>query len=125
MGLQMRTTNIGNAGTRYCVIAITPRRLYSFIGIGSLETVFASYFDRAIHFMELPGKNPHSELHFFLNQRRVVHFAWLSRAGIYHGGFNFGASHISQDGDDNFVENKALLNYSKLSEALKQSNLVL
>lgn len=32
-----------------------------------------------------------SELHFFIEQRRAVHFAWLSGAGIYHGGLNFGA----------------------------------
>jgi hypothetical protein len=32
-----------------------------------------------------------SELHFFIKQRRAVHFAWLSGAGIYHGGLNFGA----------------------------------
>lgn len=34
-----------------------------------------------------------SELHFFIKQRRAIHFAWLSGAGIYHGGLNFGAQH--------------------------------
>ncbi|KAL8160474.1 hypothetical protein V2J09_002011 [Rumex salicifolius] len=114
-GLQMETANISN-GIRYYVMAVTPRRLYSFTGIGSLETVFASYLERTVHFMELPGENPNSELHFFIMQRRALHFAWLSGAGIYHGGLNFGASHSSQGGDENFVENKALLDYSKLSE---------
>ncbi|XP_058090149.1 vacuolar sorting protein 18 isoform X2 [Magnolia sinica] len=116
MGLQMETTSVGNA-TRYYVMAVTPTRLYSFTGIGLLETVFASYSDRAVHFMELPGEIPNSELHFFIKQRRAEHFSWLSGAGIYHGDLNFGAQHSSTNGDENFVENKALLDYSKLSEA--------
>lgn len=115
MGLQMETASIHNA-TRYYLMAVTPTRLYSFTGIGSLDTVFASYVDRAVHFMELPGEIPNSELHFFFKHRRAVHFAWLSGAGIYHGGLNFGAQHSSPNGDENFVENKALLDYSKLSE---------
>ncbi|EEF44511.1 vacuolar sorting protein 18 isoform X2 [Ricinus communis] len=115
MGLQMETANLSN-GTRYYVMAVTPTRLYSFTGIGSLETVFAGYLERAVHFMELPGEILNSELHFFIKQRRAVHFAWLSGAGIYHGGLNFGAQHSYPNGDENFVENKALLDYSKLSE---------
>ncbi|KAL6285226.1 hypothetical protein ACE6H2_009616 [Prunus campanulata] len=91
----------------------------------SLQTVFASYLDHVVHFMELPGEIPNrqvclltliNELHFYIKQRRAVHFAWLSGAGIYHGGLNFGAQHSSPNGDENFVENKALLNYSILSE---------
>lgn len=115
MGLQMETASTSN-GTRYYVMAVTPTRMYSFTGIGSLDTVFASYLERAVHFMELPGEIPNSELHFFIKQRRAIHFAWLSGAGIYHGGLNFGAQHSSSDGDENFVENKALLNYTKLCE---------
>ncbi|KAH9792775.1 vacuolar sorting protein 18 [Citrus sinensis] len=134
MGLQMETASLSN-GTRYYVMAVTPTRLYSFTGFGSLDTVFASYLDRAVHFMELPVMVVFfiSELHFFIKQRRAVHFAWLSGAGIYHGGLNFGAqrSYVvkslltfsfanilgsSPNGDENFVENKALLSYSKLSE---------
>ncbi|XP_065874065.1 vacuolar sorting protein 18 [Euphorbia lathyris] len=115
MGLQMETANLSN-GTRYYVMAVTPTRLYSYTGIGSLESVFASYANRQVHFMELPGEIPNSELHFFIKQRRAVHFAWLSGAGIYHGGLNFGAQHSFPNGDENFVENKALLGYSKLSE---------
>ncbi|OMO98799.1 hypothetical protein COLO4_13682 [Corchorus olitorius] len=125
MGLQMETATLSN-GTRYYVMAVTPTRLYSFTGIGSLETVFACYVDRAVHFMELPGEIPNSELHFFIKQRRAVHFAWLSGAGIYHGGLNFGAQHSSPNGDENFVENKALLDYSKLSngaEVVKPSSM--
>ncbi|KAM7495155.1 hypothetical protein LguiB_029764 [Lonicera macranthoides] len=51
-----------------------------------------------------------------MRQRRAEHFAWLSGAGIYHGDLNFGAQHSSQKGDENFIENKALLDYSKLGE---------
>lgn len=115
MGLQMETANI-SGGMRYYLMAVTPTRLYSFTGIGSLDSVFASYKERAVHFMELPGEIPNSELHFFIKQRRATHFAWLSGAGIYHGGLNFGAQHSFPNGDENFVENKALLNYSKLCE---------
>ncbi|PKI35052.1 vacuolar sorting protein 18 isoform X2 [Punica granatum] len=125
MGLQVETASVAT-GTRYYLMAVTPTRLYSFTGIGSPEAVFARYLDRAVHFMELPGEIPRSELHFFIKQRRAVHFAWLSGAGIYHGGLNFGATHSSPEGDENFVENKALLSYSKLSEGsetLKPSSL--
>ncbi|CAN6571708.1 unnamed protein product [Malus baccata var. baccata] len=125
MSLQMETATI-LSGTRYYVMAVTPTRLYSFTGIGSLETVFASYSEQTVHFMELPGEIPNSELHFYIKQRRAIHFAWLSGAGIYHGGLNFGAQHSSPDGDENFVENKALLNYSTLSggsEAVKPSSM--
>ncbi|KAJ1434605.1 Pep3/Vps18/deep orange [Sesbania bispinosa] len=115
MGLQMETASIIN-GTRYYVMAVTPTRLYSFTGFGSLETVFTSYLDRTVHFMELPGDIPNSELHFYIKQRRAAHFAWLSGAGIYHGGLNFGGQHSSTSGNENFIENKALLDYSKLSE---------
>jgi hypothetical protein len=57
-----------------------------------------------------------------------VHFAWLSGTGIYHGGLNFGAQHSYPNGDENFVENKALLDYSKLSdgtEAVKPGSMAL
>ncbi|KAF0897711.1 hypothetical protein E2562_000427 [Oryza meyeriana var. granulata] len=115
-GLQMETAVVGNS-TRFYVMAVTPTRLYSFTGIGSLETVFASYSDHAIHFMELPGDIPNSELHFFIKQRRAKHFGWLSGAGIYHGELNFGAQHSSTSGDENFVENKGFFDYSKLGES--------
>ncbi|XP_019437036.1 PREDICTED: vacuolar protein sorting-associated protein 18 homolog [Lupinus angustifolius] len=119
MGLQMETATIIN-GTRYYVMAVTPTRLYSFTGFGSLETVFSSYVDRTVHFMELPGEIPNSELHFYIKQRRAVHFSWLSGAGIYHGGLNFGGQNSSSGGNENFIENKALLNYSKLSEGSEE-----
>ncbi|CAL5381374.1 unnamed protein product [Camellia sinensis] len=125
MGLQMETASTSN-GTKYYMMAVTPTRLYSFSGIGSLDTVFAGYVDRRVRFMELPGEIPNSELHFFIKQRRAVHFAWLSGAGIYHGGLNFGAQHSSPEGNENFVENKGLLDYSKLvdvAEAIKPNSL--
>ncbi|XP_028755584.1 vacuolar sorting protein 18 [Neltuma alba] len=128
MGLQMETASLIN-GTRYYVMAVTPTRLYSFTGFGSLEAVFSSYLHRTVHFMELPGEIPNSELHFFIKQRRAVHFAWLSGAGIYHGSLNFGAQHSSLNGDENFVESKALLDYSKLvsegAEVVKPSSMAL
>ncbi|KAK8969414.1 hypothetical protein KSP40_PGU010128 [Platanthera guangdongensis] len=141
-GLQMETASIGNV-TRYYVMSVTPTRLYSFTGIGALDTTFASYSDRAVHFMELPGEISnrqfyslsyeewdgvsasrtfvirYCELHFFIMQRRAKYFAWLSGAGIYHGDLNFGAQHSSSDGDENFVENKGLLDYENLGEAMK------
>ncbi|RVW95110.1 Vacuolar protein sorting-associated protein 18-like [Vitis vinifera] len=110
MGLQMETASTSN-GTRYYVMAVTPPEC-----ILLLELDHWIYLERAVHFMELPGEIPNSELHFFIKQRRAIHFAWLSGAGIYHGGLNFGAQHSSSDGDENFVENKALLNYTKLCE---------
>jgi hypothetical protein len=125
MAFQMETTGT-SSGIRYYLMAVTPTRLYSFTGNGSLETVFTSYIDRPPHFMELPGEIPNSELHFFIKQRRAVHFAWLSGAGIYHGGLNFGAQRRSPNGDENFVENKALLDYSKVvegGEAVKPNSL--
>ncbi|PRQ53010.1 putative transcription factor C2H2 family [Rosa chinensis] len=115
MSLQMETATILN-GTRYYVMAVTPTRLYSYTGIGLLDAIFASYLEHPVRFMELPGEIPNSELHFYIKQRRAVHFAWLSGAGIYNGGLNFGSQHSSSTGDENFVENKALLAYSKLSE---------
>ncbi|CAN8293989.1 unnamed protein product [Cochlearia groenlandica] len=127
MALQIEVASL-SSGIRYYVMAVTPTRLYSFTGIGTLESVFASYKERAVHFMELPGEIPNSELHFFIKQRRAVHFAWLSGTGIYHGGLNFGAQHSYPNGDENFVESKALLDYSKLSdgaEVVKPSSMSL
>ncbi|KAH9744317.1 vacuolar sorting protein 18 [Citrus sinensis] len=152
MGLQMETASLSN-GTRYYVMAVTPTRLYSFTGFGSLDTCSIKYrkynsngskiilngrysaylLCKIILLMHVMVVFFISELHFFIKQRRAVHFAWLSGAGIYHGGLNFGAqrSYVvkslltfsfvnilgsSPNGDENFVENKALLSYSKLSE---------
>ncbi|CAA6658409.1 unnamed protein product [Spirodela intermedia] len=116
MGLQMETITLGNV-TRHYVMAVTPTRLYSFSGMGSLDAVYTNYADRAVHFMELPGEIPNS-----------CAFCLAFWAGIYHGDLNFGAQHSSTNGDENFVENKGLLEYSKLNgsgEAIKPTSLSL
>ncbi|KAH0877298.1 hypothetical protein HID58_064692 [Brassica napus] len=121
-GHYMETANI-NSGMRYYVMAVTPTRLYSFTGIGTLEIKFKVH--DIISELETYGL---VELHFFIKQRRAVHFAWLSGTGIYHGGLNFGAQHSYPNGDENFVESKALLDYSKLSdgtEIVKPSSMAL
>ena len=41
--VQMETASIP-IGTRYYVMAVTPTRLYSFTGFGSLEVILTSYF---------------------------------------------------------------------------------
>ncbi|CAI0460869.1 unnamed protein product [Linum tenue] len=103
MGLQMETASLEN-GTRYYVMAVTPTRRYSFTGIGLLETVFASYLDRAVHFMELPGEVPNRQRTAFLYQaKKNDTFCMAFRSSC-------------PNGDENFVENKALLDYSKLSK---------
>ncbi|WZZ80191.1 hypothetical protein YC2023_100763 [Brassica napus] len=128
--MAMETANI-SSGMRFYVMAVTPTRLYSFTGIGTLESVFASYKERAVRFMELPGEIPNRQVLITLyerNHKAAVHFAWLSGTGIYHGGLNFGAQHSNPNGDENFVESKALLDYSKLSdgtEVVKPSSMAL
>ncbi|GFZ12940.1 zinc ion binding protein [Actinidia rufa] len=120
--LQMETATSGNR-TRYYVMAVTPTRLYSFTGIGTLEGHQCVNIDVDFASSDVGSI---SELHFFIKQRRAVHFAWLSGAGIYHGGLYFGAQPSSTDGDENFVENKGLLDYSKLTEgaeAVKPSSM--
>ncbi|KAH9744313.1 vacuolar sorting protein 18 [Citrus sinensis] len=115
MGLQMETASLSN-GTRYYVMAVTPTRLYSFTGFGSLDVSLSLVSFLSARMKLVNVLQNECELHFFIKQRRAVHFAWLSGAGIYHGGLNFGAQRSSPNGDENFVENKALLSYSKLSE---------
>ncbi|KAK1305276.1 hypothetical protein QJS10_CPB11g01003 [Acorus calamus] len=179
MGLQMETATIHN-GTRYYVMAVTPTRLYSFTGIGFLDTqliqneptpkeqnwtpsplrshnsdtlghtVFAGYSERAVHFMELPGDIPNRQATFFyINERLDMHQGKAAEIVIlavsHRFGLQFYSTHwlmstvvmsanpivytsfnllllapfkfSSSSGDENFVENKALLDYSKLSES--------
>ncbi|KAL5973000.1 Vacuolar protein sorting-associated protein 18 like protein [Asimina triloba] len=96
MGLQMEIVSISNV-SRYFVMAVTPTRLYSYTGTGSLEEV-----SNNIDF-EDPSSGPDIN--------------WLSFEGIYHGDLNFSVPHSSTGGDENFVENKGLLDYSKFIEA--------
>lgn len=116
VGLQMEMGGT-SPHMQYYLMAITPTRLYSFTGLVSLETVFSAYVDRPVRFTELPGKVPSSELHFSAKQRRTECFAWLAGPGIYHGELKLG---LQQGGtnivEENFVENKSLLDYAKLGD---------
>ncbi|BBN08408.1 vacuolar protein sorting-associated protein 18 [Marchantia polymorpha subsp. ruderalis] len=111
IGVQMETVGTG-ASTRYLVLAATASRLYTFVGTGSLEATFQAYENQVIRFTELPGDVPNSELHFFGKQRRMERFAWLSGPGIYHGHINLTTA---QSNEDNHLEQKALLKYSKIT----------
>lgn len=112
VGLQMETSSVGPQ-VRYFLMAITPTRLYSFTGLGSLEATFSAYVDREVRFTELPGEQPNSELHFSAKQRRTEIFSWLAGPGIYYGELNLA---LQQSIEDHFVENKSLLEYSKLND---------
>ncbi|CAM6102948.1 unnamed protein product [Calypogeia fissa] len=110
VGVQMETVGAGPS-VRHLVMAATPSRLYVFVGNGSLELVFQEYSDQVARFTELPGEVPNSELHFFGKQRRMEQFAWLAGPGIYHGHVNMASS----NSEDNHLDQKSLLKYSKIS----------
>lgn len=61
--------------------------------VGALSILLVLHFNYSDHFnfpvLEPPDETPNSKLHFFIEQRRVIHFAWLSRTDTYHGGLNF------------------------------------
>ncbi|KAL6524493.1 Vacuolar protein sorting-associated protein 18 like protein [Orobanche hederae] len=86
-GLQMETTGTNN-GTRYYVMAVTPTRLYSFTGTGSLESVFASYAERAVHFMELPGEIPNSSENKYFLKDPLIQFGRAAERGHLGSGPN-------------------------------------
>eukprot|EP00249_Psilotum_nudum_P014604 c24909_g1_i1 orf=639-3668(-) len=111
VSLQMETTGAGQI-FRYFIIGVTPTRLYTFTGTGTLEAVFTAYAERVVHFTELPGEMPGSEVHFSAKQRRSEHFAWLAGPGIYHGDLNCGTT----NGEESFVENKSLIDYTKFGD---------
>ncbi|KAG5551850.1 hypothetical protein RHGRI_010074 [Rhododendron griersonianum] len=121
--LQMETASTGNI-TRYYVMAVTPTRLYSFTGIGSLDTIFASYVDSPVRFMELPvncisssSKEEQYILHGFLEQVSITVAYILEHYIVFFSSNLFGNLICSStEGDVNFVENKGLLDYSKLAE---------
>ncbi|MCO5603326.1 hypothetical protein L7F22_057476 [Adiantum nelumboides] len=112
IGIQMETSSVGQQ-VRYFFMAITPTRLYSFTGLGSLEATFSAYADRPVRFTELPGEFNNSELHFSAKQRRTEIFAWLAGPGIYYGELNLALQQIVEE---HFVEKKSLLEYSKLND---------
>ncbi|KAI1305565.1 hypothetical protein EDD11_004922 [Mortierella claussenii] len=102
---------------KYVVVAVTPTRIYQFIGsvtpnnssgmIGGseekalFENLFSRYQVNPV-FSELPGDLPYSELHFFspfqdLNYQGVAKtFAWLTGPGIYHGNLVFGSQNVGE-----------------------------
>eukprot|EP00250_Pteridium_aquilinum_P006787 c16631_g1_i1 orf=516-3560(-) len=123
VGLQMETSTVGPQ-VRYFLMAVTPTRLYTCTGLGSLEATFSAYVDRPVRFTELPGEQSNSELHFSAKQRRTQIFAWLAGPGIYYGELNLA---LQQSIEDHFVENKSLLEYSKLNDgaSLKPCSLAL
>ncbi|KAG0029033.1 hypothetical protein BGZ81_004192 [Podila clonocystis] len=113
---------------KYYVIAVTPTRIYQFIGtvspngsngvIGGSEdkAMFESLFSKYEvnpGFSELPGDLPYSQLHFFspfqdLQYQGVAKtFAWLTGPGIYHGNLVFG----SQNTGDSVIDTPQLLPY--------------
>ncbi|KAH7283931.1 hypothetical protein KP509_34G031500 [Ceratopteris richardii] len=110
VGLQMETSSVGSQ-VRNFLMAVTPTRLYSFTGLGSLETMFSAYMSKPVRFTELPGEQVRSELHFSAKHRRTEIFAWLAGPGIYYGELNLA---LQQTVEDYFIENKSLLEYTKL-----------
>ncbi|KAF9362080.1 hypothetical protein BGX26_004165 [Mortierella sp. AD094] len=101
---------------KYVVVAVTPTRIYQFIGsvtpnnsngiIGGsedralFENLFSKYGVKP-EFSELPGDLRYSELHFFspfqdLQYQGVAKsFAWLTGPGVYHGNLIFGSQNDS------------------------------
>ncbi|KAF9994787.1 hypothetical protein BGZ65_009573, partial [Modicella reniformis] len=113
---------------KYVVIAVTPTRIYQFIGsvtpnnasgmIGASEdkAIFENLFSKYEvnpGFSELPGDLPYSELHFFSPYQDLQYqgvaktFAWLTGAGIYHGNLVFGSQNIG----DSVIDTPQLLPY--------------
>eukprot|EP00126_Sphaerothecum_destruens_P002875 Sdes_comp16279_c0_seq1m5592 len=102
-----------NMGSRkYLIMAITPTRLYQFIGTASLSDspVFLSIFDQYRvnpGFRELPGDINSSELHFFkpADSENSSSFSWLTGVGVLHGNLLFG----KQETGDSVIVDSALL----------------
>eukprot|EP00898_Chlorokybus_atmophyticus_P003117 jgi/Chlat1/3806/Chrsp259S03935 len=99
------------------VLAVTPTRLYAFIGHGSLEQTLAPYADRLAPVIELPGNMPYSQLQLYsMRKGRAERFAWLAGPGLYHGRLLLSAQAHSQasyvaPGDEDIVADAALLPY--------------
>ncbi|KAG0306462.1 hypothetical protein BGZ98_002342 [Dissophora globulifera] len=113
---------------QYVVVAVTPTRIYQFIGsvgpsaaggvVGGsenkalFENLFANY-EVNPGFLELPGSLPYSELHFFSPFQDLPYqgvaktFAWLTGPGVYHGNLVFG----SQTVGDSVIDTPQLLPY--------------
>ncbi|XP_024543759.1 vacuolar protein sorting-associated protein 18 homolog isoform X2 [Selaginella moellendorffii] len=109
-GLQIENIS-SSTTTRYFIMAVTPTKLYVFVGTGSLESLFSSYAGRVVKFTELPGEFQKSEIHFY-GKRYAESFAWLAGPGIYHGELHI----TTQVSEDSIVGSKWLLEYSKINE---------
>ncbi|KAG0294707.1 hypothetical protein BGZ96_000616 [Linnemannia gamsii] len=126
---------------KYVVVAVTPTRIYQFIGtvspnnsngiIGGSEdkAMFESLFSKyevKPGFSELPGDLPYSQLHFFspfqdLQYQGVAKtFAWLTGPGVYHGNLVFG----SQNAGDSVIDTPQLLPYPATRLELDASSAV-
>ncbi|KAG0263918.1 hypothetical protein DFQ27_001570 [Actinomortierella ambigua] len=112
---------------KYLVVAVTPTRIYQFIGnispsgagggaLGDDKGVFENLFSKYEvnpGFSELPGDLPYSQLHFFAPYQEIQYqgvartFAWLTGPGIYHGNLVFG----SQNPGDTVIDAAQLLPY--------------
>ncbi|KAF9189184.1 hypothetical protein BGZ51_009790 [Haplosporangium sp. Z 767] len=113
---------------KYVVVAVTPTRIYQFIGTVSPNTsigMIGGSEDKAMFenlfskyevnpgFSELPGELPYSELHFFNPYQDMQYqgvaktFAWLTGAGIYHGNLIFGSQNVG----DSVIDTPQLLPY--------------
>ncbi|CAL5381364.1 unnamed protein product [Camellia sinensis] len=103
MGLQGRWTASTSNGTKYYMMAVTPTWLYSFSGIGSLDrTAFLYQVKKSCTFC----------------------MAFWSRYLSQWPKF-WSTAHLPE-GNENFVENKGLLDFSKLvdvAEAIKPNSL--
>ncbi|KAG9067424.1 hypothetical protein KI688_012207 [Linnemannia hyalina] len=126
---------------KYVVVAVTPTRIYQFIGtvspnnsngiIGGSEdkAMFEGLFSKYEvnpGFSELPGDLPYSQLHFFspfqdLQYQGVAKtFAWLTGPGVYHGNLVFG----SQNAGDSVIDTPQLLPYPATRLELDASSAV-
>ncbi|KAJ1920861.1 tethering complex subunit [Tieghemiomyces parasiticus] len=122
---------------KYFVLAVTPHRIYQFVGLvdvrfaggsalrgadegptpavdhqGMFEALFAQYTTQPV-FQEIPGSLGHSALCLFSRLQDVAYqsvaekFAWLTGAGVYHGQLVYG----SQGTGDSVVSDPVLLPY--------------
>ncbi|EMS56180.1 hypothetical protein TRIUR3_02689 [Triticum urartu] len=112
--LQMETAVVGNA-TRYYVMAVTPTRLYSFTGIGSLEQRDFLLYTIIVH------KNFMFVTYVSIAWSPVNYTSLSSKEGLNTlDGFlelEFITFCSSTSGDENFVENKGFFDYSKLGDS--------
>ncbi|KAH9519313.1 Vacuolar protein sorting-associated protein 18 like protein [Bulinus truncatus] len=109
---------------KYYILAITPGRLYQFIGQVSQSadppmflSLFQQYENGSEHpqFLELPGDFGYSELQLYFPKFRqqAYKFAWMAGPGIYYGDINLQGS----AGPSSVLTNTKLMSYGKNEEA--------